>query len=102
MTFSHLRLILVFPPDLESAVTDAMILCPGLPGFTLQHAEGHSSSFAHATAIERVRGRIERRVLWVVIEQAQLEQTLIWLKAHVPSREVRWWTEPVLQSGRLA
>lgn len=96
------RLNLIFPPSLENAVTDALIADPALPGFTLFHAEGHSSDFTHASASERVRGRIERRVLWVVVERERLDQVLSALHQRVASTEVRWWTEPVLALGRLA
>jgi hypothetical protein len=48
-----------------------------------------------------VRGRVERRVLWVVIEQARMEEVLSALLARVASPEVRWWAEPVIASGRL-
>ena len=96
------RLNLVFPPSLEDAVTEALLAGPALPGFTLLHAEGHTSDFSRASASERVRGRVERRVLWVVIEQARMEEVLSALLARVASPEVRWWAEPVIASGRLA
>jgi len=96
------RLNLVFPPSLEDAVTEALLAGPALPGFTLFHAEGHTSDFSRASASERVRGRVERRVLWVVIEYARLDEVLSVLHARVASTEVRWWAEPVIASGRLA
>ncbi|MBU6260871.1 MAG: DUF3240 family protein [Burkholderiales bacterium] len=97
-----LRLNLIFPPSLEHAVTEALIDDPSMPGFTLLHAEGHSSDFSHASAGERVRGRVERRLLWVVIERARLEPVLAALRERVASAEVRWWADPVLALGRLA
>ncbi|KAF1712224.1 hypothetical protein CSC70_01465 [Pseudoxanthomonas kalamensis DSM 18571] len=99
---ARVRLNLVFPPGLEDVVTEAMIADPTLPGFTLLHAEGHSSNFAHASAGEQVRGRVERRVLWVVIEHDQLEHVLSALRARIAAPEVQWWVEPVLDGGRLA
>lgn len=96
------RLNLVFPPGLEDAVTETLSSDPSMPGFTLLHAEGHTSDFAEASAAERVRGRVERRVLWIVIEQERLETVLEVLRRHVASREVRWWAEPVMARGRLA
>ena len=68
------RLNLVFPPTLEDAVTDALMADPVLPGFTLLHAEGHTGDFARASIREKVRGRVDRRVIWVLIEYEQLEQ----------------------------
>lgn len=96
------RLNLIFPPSLEDTVTDALVSDPAMPGFTLFHAEGHTSDFAHASASEQVRGRIERRVLWVVIERERLDEVLAVLRREVASTDVRWWAEPVLAGGRLA
>jgi hypothetical protein len=97
-----LRLNLIFPPALEDAVTDALIADPTLPGFTLLRAEGHSSDFAHASLREQVRGRVDRRVLWVVIERERLDSVLAALRQRIASSEVRWWAEPVIAGGRLA
>ena len=96
------RLNLVFAPDLEDAVTEALMSDPTLPGFTLLQAQGHSSDWARVSVREQVRGRTERRVLWVVIEQARLESVLAVLRQRIASPDVRWRTEPVLASGRLA
>lgn len=96
-----IRLNLVFPPDLEEAIANAMAADPRMPGFTLLHAEGHTSDFTHASASEQVRGRVERRVLWVVIEQERLDELLATLRRQVASKDVRWWAEPVLARGRL-
>ena len=96
------RLVLVFPPRLETAVTEALVCEAGLPGFTLLQAEGHSSDFSTASAAEQVHGRVQRRVLWMLIDPAQLDVALDAVRATVASQDVRWWTEPVLAAGRLA
>lgn len=96
------RLNLVFPAGLEDAVTDALASDPHMPGFTLLRAEGHTSDFTHASAAEQVRGRVERRVLWVVIERERLDELLATLRSAVASRDVRWWVESVIDLGRLA
>ena len=95
------RLNLVFPPALEDAVTEALMADPTLPGFTLLHAEGHTGDFARASIREKVRGRVDRRVIWVLIEPERLEQVLAHLRQRIASSDVRWWVEPVLASGRL-
>ena len=95
------RLNLVCPPALEEAVTGVLMADPTLPGFTLLHAEGHSSDFAHASIREQVRGRVDRRVLWVVIERERVEGLLAALRQRIASSDVRWWMEPVMAMGRL-
>lgn len=96
------RLNLIFPPTLEDSVAEALTAEPSMPGFTLLQAEGHTSDFSRASTGERVRGRVERRVLWVVIERERLDEVLAVLRREVASKDVRWWAEPVLAGGRLA
>jgi hypothetical protein len=95
------RLNLIFPPALEHTVTGALMADPSLPGFTLLHAQGHSGDFERASIREKVRGRVERRVVWVVIEHERLDGVLAALRGHIESSEVFWWAEPVIASGRL-
>lgn len=96
------RLNLVFPAALEDAVTSALIEHePPLPGFTLLKAEGHSGDFAHASVEERVRGRVHRRILWMVLPQGEAADLVAFLRSRVRSSEVVWWTEPVESFGRL-
>ncbi|MFN7184636.1 MAG: DUF3240 family protein [Thermomonas haemolytica] len=97
-----IRMTLVFPPELADGITEALSAHAGLPGYTLFHAEGHTSDFRRASAGEQVRGRVQRRVLWMLIDPAQLDVALDAVRATVASQDVRWWTEPVLAAGRLA
>ena len=48
------RFNLVFPPRLETAVTETLVAEAGLPGFTLLQAEGHSSDFSTASLCSSV------------------------------------------------
>ena len=101
MQTEWVRLNLVFPPALEDAITDTLIADPSLPGFTLLQAEGHSSDFANATIREQVRGRVDKRLLWIVTERQRVDDLLASLRQRISSRDVRWWLEPVLAGGRL-
>lgn len=98
---THVRLNVLFPPRLETAITEAITADARMPGFTLLHAEGHTSDFGKASPAEQVRGRVQRRVLWMVLPADQVDDALDVLRAHVDSRDVRWWTENVLRMGRL-
>ena len=95
------RLNLIFPPSLEDSVTEALVSEPAMPGFTLLQAEGHSSDFSTASAAEQVHGRVQRRVLWMLLPQAQVEAVFAALRTQVDAHEVRWWLEPVLAMGKL-
>lgn len=97
-----LRLNLVFAPALEGAVTQALATDAMLAGFTLVQAQAHSHDFAHASLREKVRGRLDRRLLWVVMERARLDEVVALLRARVASDSVQWWAEPVIAGGSLA
>lgn len=95
------RLNLIFSPALEDAITEALMADQGLLGFTLLHAQGHTGDFSRASVREQIRGRVDRRVIWVLLEPVQLEGVLASLRQRIASRDVRWWVEPVLAGGRL-
>jgi hypothetical protein len=99
---SFVRLTLVFPPGLEGELSEALITAPQSPGFTLLHARGHGSDFVHASTAEQVRGSIDRRIAWVVLEAAALQPLISSIRERVCSSDVVWWSEPVLEYGRLA
>lgn len=96
-----IRMNMVFPPQLETLVTETLSADPGMPGYTLMRAEGHTSSFARASDAERVRGRVEKRLLWLVIPAEKKDEVLQLLRAQIGSSELRWWTEAILDMGRL-
>ncbi|MDR2000467.1 MAG: DUF3240 family protein [Zoogloeaceae bacterium] len=96
------RLTLIFAAAHEAEVTSVLIEhSPPLPGFTLFKAEGHSSDFTHASPREQVRGRIERRVVWMVLPKEAVAQVIELLRPHVRQKALLWWTEPVEDFGRL-
>ncbi|MGY0504429.1 DUF3240 family protein [Luteimonas sp. e5] len=96
-----LRINLSFPAHLETTVCEALSSDPRMPGFTLLRAEGHSSDFALASAGEQVRGRVERRLIWMLVPLELKQAVLDVLATGVDSRELHWWTEPVLEMGRM-
>ena len=96
-----IRLNFIFPPRLETPITEALSADPHMPGFTLLEVEGHTSDFSKASDAERVRGRVKRRLLWLLIPAAKRDEVLQLLRSHVDSRDVRWWTEAVLDIGQL-
>jgi hypothetical protein len=99
---SLIRLTLVFPPAIEAALSEALITAPQSPGFTLFHARGHGRDFRNASTAELVRGSVDRRVAWVVLDIDAVRPLIEHLGKRVQSPEVIWWSEPVLERGRLA
>ncbi|WP_222564430.1 DUF3240 family protein [Novilysobacter antarcticus] len=96
-----IRLNMVFPPRLETPLTEALSADPSIPGYTLLEAEAHTGDFADASDAERVRGRVDRRVLWLVIRADMKDDVLRLMREHVDSGDLHWWSEPVLETGRL-
>ncbi len=96
-----LRVTLVFPPHLETVITESLTADPRMPGYTLLHGEGHTSDFGKASPAERVRGRVGRRVLWMLVPAGMKDEVIDLLRTHVDAHDVRWWTEAVLETGRL-
>jgi hypothetical protein len=90
------KLTLVYPVAAEDQVLDFLLDCePPLPGFTSLCAEGHGASFEQASTREKVRGRIERRMLIIVLGRARLETLLAELRALGPIPNLAYWVEPV-------
>ena len=82
-------------------LTDLQLFVHILDSGTLTAAAG-LSHMTLASASERVRGRVQRRVLWMLIERSRVPCALDAVRAEVASHDVRWWLEPVLETGRLA
>lgn len=99
---SFVRLTLVFPPAIETELSEALLTAPQSPGFTLLHARGHGGDFFGASTAEQVRGSTDRRVAWVVLESDALQPLLHSIRERVRSPDVVWWSEPMLERGRLA
>jgi hypothetical protein len=97
------KLTVAFPPDFEDDVVECLLDLPDdVGGFTVVPAEGHGQGFSRASVRERVRGRVGRRLLYVILEEPRLPRVLEHLRAAVRSPAVAYWVEPVSEFGRLA
>ena len=96
------KLTLAFPPDLEDDIVETLLDLPDdVGGFTVVTAEGHGHGFARASVRERVRGRVGRRLLYVILESERLPIVLERLQATIHSPAVAYWVEPVSDFGRF-
>ena len=96
-----IRMNLLFPPQIETLVTETLSADSRMPGYTRVRAEGHTRDFEQASEAERVRGRVEKRLLWLVIRADERDLVLELLRTHVGSNKLRWWTEAILDTGTL-
>jgi hypothetical protein len=97
------RLTLLVPDDLGEALLETLLeLRPGLPGFTTLAVSGHGERFDGASVREHVRGRIERRMAWLVLPAEDVTRVLQQLRERMPHPDIVWWVEPVEDMGRIA
>jgi len=103
MSTARCKLSIAFPPDLEDDILECLFDMPDVvAGFSVVSADGHGHGFERASVRERVRGRVARRLLYLVLEQQQVPRVLEQLRGTVRSPQVAYWVEPVSEFGRLA
>jgi hypothetical protein len=96
------RLSLVFPAALETRLhTCLQTRLPAPPRYTVLDGEGHGIDFAEASVREQIRGRVELRVLVMLLPEAAVAEVLAHLRADIADARVQWWTESVLAWGSL-
>lgn len=97
------KLMLAFPSDAEDALLAVLAShSPELPGYTILNGDGHGFGFERADIHERVRGRVERMVLMSVMPCDHVSALVAALRKVLPRQDIAWWTEAVLDFGRLA
>lgn len=103
MSTKLLKLVLVCPAELGDAMAETLLdHQPALPGFTTFTADGHGLTFETASMAERVRGRVERRVFWLVLKADDVPALIEWLSSRIRHPQLIHWTEPVLDFGHLS
>ena len=103
MTVQRCKLSVAFPPDLEDDILECLFeMTDDVGGFSVVTADGHGHGFERASVRERVRGRVARRILYLILEADSTPRVLERLRATVRSPQVAYWIEPVSEFGRLA
>jgi len=96
------KLTIVFPASIEDTVTEALFAFePPLGGFTVTNAEGHGQDFTRASVREKVRGRVARRMLFIVLPAVRIDELIRRLRDTVRHPEAAYWIEPVDGFGTL-
>jgi hypothetical protein len=96
-------LTLTMPSVLEEDVLDFLLDHPELAGgYTVTDAQGMGRGMRLSSSMEQVQGRRRSKQVQIAGPQAQLQQLLALLAAHIPSPEVSYWIVPVTDFGRLA
>lgn len=98
----RVALHLAFPAALEEDLIDFCHSKTELfSGFTMFTAEGFGEGSRLHGAAEIVLGRARRRVLFSIVEAANVDRILAELRQTLPSREIVYWTTRVECFGRL-
>lgn len=96
------RFSLVFPAAIETRLHACLqTRLPTLPPYTVLRGEGHGIDFAQASVQEQVRGRVELRLLVMLLPESAVPEVVAHLRAGVADARVQWWTESVLARGSL-
>jgi hypothetical protein len=96
------KLTLVFPVAAEDRILEHLLDSePPLPGFTSLRAEGHGASFEGVSTREMVRGRVDRRMVVMVLSQARIDSLLADLHEHCPIPDLAYWVESVERFGQF-
>lgn len=101
MSAAYQRLTLVAPRELEEALVETLLELTST-GFTAINVAGHGEGFDQAGIRERVRGRVDRLMLWLLLPDGQAERVLAEVEKRLPHSRIVWWLEPVQARGRLA
>jgi nitrogen regulatory protein PII len=97
------RLTMIAAREHEDGLLATLLeMQPALPGFTTMPVAGHGDGFAQASVHERVRGRIDRLLLWLVLPEDDVQRVLEVIARRLPHSQLVWWVEPVDAMGRLA
>lgn len=103
MDQSACKLTLILPVTAEDHIVELLLgSSPPITGFTTWAAEGHGHDFREASAAERVRGRVNRRVLTAVMTRKRADALLEEIRQKAPIPHLAFWIEPVERFGRLS
>ncbi len=96
-------LTIAMPFALEEEVLDFLQDHPEwISGFSVVQAEGFGSGSIPRTTLEQVRGRAQRVLIQILMDEGQRDVLVQTLHEHYPSDEIAWWTTPITGFGRLA
>jgi Protein of unknown function (DUF3240) len=102
--FGHSKCLLTIalPTSLQEEVLDLLHSHTDVvQGFTVVPGHGMGQGASLTTMMERVEGRARRALIYVVMNQADVDVLLLRMRGTLQSKEVFYWAVPLLASGRL-
>jgi len=102
MDSSLRKLTLAFPKAVESSILDALdSLDPPLTGYSFVNGKGRGGNMQLSNVSERVHGAANVILLYIVLPQTDVDAVLEAIRASCSRPNISYWTEPVLEFGRL-
>ncbi len=93
---TFVRLTLLFSAALEERLVEFMLAqTPPLPGFTVLRGEGHGEAFINASVREQVLGRLDRRLLVMILSDERCDPLIQTLAEAFQGTDLVLWTEAI-------
>ena len=103
MTRTLVCVTLVASRDLRDELIEHLAEQPAVvPGFTLSDAEGHGPTVRLHSAAERVKGRADRVLVRIIMDEAAAAQLITQIDQEFVGSHLVYWTTPVLSFGVIA
>ena len=95
-------LTLAIPVTLEEDVLNFLLRHPHwASGFSVIDADGMGQGASLLSAMEKVQGRAQRKLVLIAGMEADLRLLIAALGQEIRNRDVAWWTTPLGAFGRL-
>ena len=100
MTAARVCLTLVAGRELRQELFDYLGEQTDLvPGFTASEAAGHGPTIRLHRAAERVKGRADRVLVRIILDEAEAGRLIERLRTAFTGAHVVYWTTPLLEFG---
>ena len=100
MTTARVCLNLVAGREMEGDLFDYLNEQATLvSGFTASEAEGHGPNVSLHTTAEQVKGRADRVLVRIILDEGAAEQLIQRLDADLSGSNLIYWTTPILRFG---
>jgi nitrogen regulatory protein PII len=97
---AYLCLTLVADREIQQDLFDYLTeQAPVVAGFTASEAEGHGSTARLHTVAEQVKGRADRVIIRIILDEQAADQIIRQIETTFASVNIVYWTTPVIQFG---
>ncbi|MDR2207554.1 MAG: DUF3240 family protein [Azoarcus sp.] len=96
------EMTLAFPAAIEEELVDFLLDHPQqVHGFSLIAAQGMGQGAGLKSAMEKVRGRAQRRLMSILLRNEDVTPLVEALRKDFPNPDIAYWIVPLLAFGRM-